>query len=192
VLEAAGFVLAGGRSSRMGTDKALLRMEGETLAERAVRKLHAVCAEVAIAGGSAELARFAPVIMDGEPGRGPLAGIIAALAQSRFEWNLFLAVDVPFIPVEALRQLLAQTNDEVVSVMAEVDGQKHPLCAAYARRALPTLRHELARGNGKVTTAIAAAGPVHYVAFEQEGWFRNLNTPEEFAAAGPPPTPRSS
>jgi molybdopterin-guanine dinucleotide biosynthesis protein A len=182
-IQAAGFVLAGGRSSRMGTNKALLILNGETLIERALRKLRAVCPEVAIAGGTPELARFAPILPDEFPDRGPLGGIIAALEHSSHEWNLILAVDVPFLPIEVLERLLACTDEHHVCIMAEVAGQKHPLCAAYSRRSLATLRAELARGNGKVTTAIAAAGQVLYLPFEHEAWFQNLNTPEDFTQA---------
>ena len=103
---AAGFVLAGGRSTRMGQDKALLTLGGEPLVKRAVRKLSMVCAEVAIAGGAENLMQFGRVIPDESSGCGPLAGIVAALEQSSFEWNLFLAVDAPFVPVSVLKALL--------------------------------------------------------------------------------------
>jgi molybdopterin-guanine dinucleotide biosynthesis protein A len=182
-MQAAGFVLAGGQSSRMGTNKALLMLDGETLVERALSKLRRVCSEVAIAGGVAELARFGRVLPDAVRERGPLSGIMAALEQTACDWNVILAVDVPFLPVEALHRLLAERDEESICVMAETEGLKHPLCAVYHRQALAALQAEFARGNGRVTTAIAAAGQVKYVRFAEVAWFRNLNTPEEFAHA---------
>ena len=182
-MEAAGWVLAGGRSLRMGRDKALLEMDGETLVARAVRSLGEVCAEVGIAGGGAELARFGRVVPDVKVGCGPLGGIVGALEVTRFEWNLFLAVDVPFVPVEVWLGLLARAEEnDAVGVMARVEGRVQPLCAAYARRAAGQLRRELEAGRWKVTTAVAAAGTVEFVDFAEGEWFRNVNTPEEFAA----------
>jgi molybdopterin-guanine dinucleotide biosynthesis protein A len=184
LVHAAGFVLAGGRSSRMGQEKALLTLGGERLVERGIRKLKEICAEVAIAGGTEELARFGRVIRDKSPGCGPLGGIVSALEQSSFAWNLFLPVDAPFLPVSALKALLVMAGGSPsVCVMARVEGLTQPLCAVYSRRALGVLQEELAAGRWKVTSAIEAAGPVKFMDFENARWFANLNTPEEFAEA---------
>jgi molybdopterin-guanine dinucleotide biosynthesis protein A len=167
----------------MGTDKALLKLQGETLAARGVRKLREVCAEVSIAGGAPELRDLARVISDGSPGCGPLGGIVAALEQSACEWNLFLAVDMPFVPVEALRRLLFAAGGGATVVLAEAEGRVQPLCGVYSRSALPGLKRELEAGRLKVKDAVAASGEVANVRFERLDWFRNLNTPDEFSAA---------
>lgn len=183
-IAAAGFVLAGGRSSRMGQDKALLTLGGEPLVQRAVRTLSEVCAEVAIAGGAEELMRFGRVIPDKFPGCGPLGGIVSALEQSPAEWNLFLSVDAPFVPVSCLKTLLLMTLDfSGIGVIARVDNRMQPLCAVYSRMALGVLEQELAAGRWKVLSAVEAAGEVKVMDFEDAGWFANLNTPEEFAEA---------
>jgi molybdopterin-guanine dinucleotide biosynthesis protein A len=183
-VRAAGFVLAGGQSTRMGQDKALLMLGGEPLVKRALSKLKEVCAEVAVAGGSEALQRFGHVIADKNPGCGPLGGIVAALEQSSFEWNLFLPVDAPFVPVSALKALLsAAAGFEGVCAMARTDGVMQPLCAVYSRKALEVLRQELEAGRWKVTRAIEAAGAVKVMDFDAGSWFVNLNTPEEFAEA---------
>src|ERR1700733_13154641 len=140
-VRAAGFVLAGGQSTRMGQDKALLMLGGEPLVKRALSKLKQVCAEVAVAGGTEALQRFGHVISDKNPGCGPLGGIVAALEQSSFEWNLFLPVDAPFVPVSALKALLVMAGGSPsVCVMARVEGLTQPLCAVYSRRALGVLQ----------------------------------------------------
>jgi molybdenum cofactor guanylyltransferase len=183
-VHAAGFVLAGGRSSRMGQDKALLTLGGEPLVKRAIRKLSEVCADVAIAGGREELTQFGRVIPDERVGCGPLSGIVAALEQSSFEWNLFLAVDAPFVPVSVLKELLLMAAGFPGGcVMARTQGVLQPLCAVYSRKALEVLKQELAAGRWKVTRAIEAAGPVKVMDFGNTSWFANLNTPEEFAEA---------
>jgi molybdopterin-guanine dinucleotide biosynthesis protein A len=181
---AAGFVLAGGRSTRMGQDKALLTLGGEPLVKRAVRKLNKVCAEVAIAGGTENLMQFGRVIPDESAGCGPLGGIVAGLEQSSFEWNLFVAVDAPFVPLLVLKALLViPAGSADVCVMARVQGVMQPLCAVYSTKSLAVLRQELAAGRWKVTRAIEAAGPVKVMDFDDASWFANLNTPEEFAEA---------
>jgi molybdopterin-guanine dinucleotide biosynthesis protein A len=183
-VHAAGFVLAGGRSSRMGQDKALLTLGGEALVSRGVRKLSEVCAEVAIAGGTENLMQFGRVIPDESLGCGPLGGIVAALEQSSFEWNLFLAVDAPFVPVSVLKALLFMAAGfPSVCVMARAQDVMHPLCGVYSRKGLAVLRQELIAGRWKVTRAIEAAGRVKVVDFDDASWFANLNTPEEFAEA---------
>ncbi len=172
----------------MGRDKALLELEGETLVARGLRTLGEVCAEVAIAGGAEELRRFGRVIADGVPGCGPLGGIVAGLEETAWEWNLFLAVDVPFVPREAwLRVIAAAAEADGAAVMVRVQGRVQPLCAAYRRTAVGRLRAELDGGRLKVTQAAAEAGGVVYVDFEKDaGWFRNFNNALEFEAAALP------
>jgi molybdopterin-guanine dinucleotide biosynthesis protein A len=177
----AGFLLAGGRSSRMGRDKSLLILENETLAARSLRKLRAVCADVAIAGGAPELASLGRIIPDTHPGCGPLGGIVSALEQSASEWNLFLAVDMPFVPVKVLQSLLASPAGMVV--LAEAEGKMQPLCGVYSRLALSCMRAELEAGRYKVKDAVAATGALRLMRFEKLDWFRNLNTPEDFLLA---------
>jgi molybdopterin-guanine dinucleotide biosynthesis protein A len=180
-LEVGGYCLAGGKSSRMGRDKALLELDGETLVARAMRKLGAVCADAAIAGGDERLARYGRVVVDRRPGSGPLGGIVAGLEDTRFEWNVFLAVDVPFVPVAVVRELLEAVEDRLIGVMVESAGDLQPLCAVYARRALDSLREDLEAGRGKVTAAVARAGEVKRLQVKQAEWFVNVNTPAEYA-----------
>ncbi len=155
-----GYVLAGGRSTRMGRDKALLEVAGKTLVERAVEKLWRVCAEVSIAGPEA-LAEFAPVVRDLHPGCGPLSGIEAALAHSRHEWNLFLAVDMPLIPTAILEaefvRVALSARPEAVAVMQTVDGRDQPLCAMYHRSLLPHLSRSLEAGEYRMMGALREA-----------------------------------
>jgi molybdenum cofactor guanylyltransferase len=185
LVEASGFLLCGGKSSRMGRNKALLMLDGEPLVQRGLRVLGQVCRDVAIAGATEDLGSFGRVIPDETPGCGPLGGIVSVLAQSSSEWNLILAVDMPFVPAVALRRLLFRAAGlPSACVMARNGGRLQPLCAVYARKALPALSEQLASGNRKVTDAIARAGMCEMVDFEEEAWFVNLNTPDEFAQLG--------
>jgi molybdenum cofactor guanylyltransferase len=168
----------------MGRDKSLLTLGGEPLVKIGLEKLRVVCDEVAIAGGTEDLMHFGRVISDKHAGCGPLGGIVSALEQSSREWNLFLPVDAPFVPIACLKSLLLMAAGfPGVCVMARVDGRAQPLCAVYARSALGVLERELNEGRWKVAEAIEAAGQVKLLDFEDAGWFANLNTPEEFAKA---------
>ncbi|HJT70124.1 MAG TPA: molybdenum cofactor guanylyltransferase, partial [Terriglobales bacterium] len=93
----AAFVLSGGKSSRMGSDKALLELGGKSLIARAVELASKMSRDVAIVGDPQKLAGFGRVITDVFPDRGPLGGIHAALSQSSADLNLILAVDLPFL-----------------------------------------------------------------------------------------------
>lgn len=101
-----GYVLAGGKSSRMGTNKALLPLAGKPLVEHAVTKLRRLCAEVKILGSDPALEAYAPLVRDVHAECGPMGGIEAALLDSRFEWNLILPVDMPFLPTDFLKRWL--------------------------------------------------------------------------------------
>ena len=165
----------------MGRDKALLELDEETLVARAVRTLGGVCREVAIAGGDERLAGYGRVIPDERAGCGPLSGIVAALEQTRWEWNVFLAVDMPFVPGRVIEELAGAAEVGLAGVMAEADGRVQPLCSVYARSCVGRLREELDAGRWRVRAAVEAAGPVKYVQLPSGKWFDNVNTPEEFA-----------
>src|SRR5437868_7595891 len=93
-----GYVLAGGRSTRMGRDKALLELGGRPLVAWVVEKLHRVTAEVQILGDRPELEQFAPVLGDLHQGSGPLGGMETALHYLRRQWALVIPVDMPLVP----------------------------------------------------------------------------------------------
>ena len=92
-----GYVLAGGKSSRMGRDKALLELAGKPLVLHAVVKLRRVCIDVSILGNDPALDAYAPLVRDVHADCGPMGAMEAALLHSRYDWNLFLPVDMPFL-----------------------------------------------------------------------------------------------
>jgi len=186
------FVLAGGRSSRMGTDKAFLQFEGRTLLARALDLLRALTPEVRIVGPAAKFAPYGPVIEDVYPGRGPLAGIHAALSVSTTELNLILAVDLPFVSEALLRFIVEQARaaDAVVTV-PRIAGGYQPLCAVYRRAFVPLAQAALEAGRNKIdalfaatTTRILEEPELSRFAFSA-AMFDNLNTPEDLRRAIP-------
>src|SRR3984885_5429439 len=102
--EAEGFVLAGGRSTRMGQDKALLQLAGRSLVDVALDKLRVIGVNAPrIAAARSDLSSHAPVVPDLHPGCGPLSGIEAALEATTCPLNLFLPVDMPLLPAQFTR-----------------------------------------------------------------------------------------
>jgi molybdopterin-guanine dinucleotide biosynthesis protein A len=163
VVEVEVFILIGGRSSRFGRDKALVEVNGLTLAQRAVDTAQAALPSsrvTMVAGNDAQVALTAfaagtPFIFDLYPGRGPLGGLHAALANARSPWVFVFAVDMPLMSVELITLLADRISDEYDAVVVrQPDDRIQPLCAFYNVRACLPI----------VDAAIRAAGrprPLH-------------------------------
>jgi molybdenum cofactor guanylyltransferase len=152
-----GLVLAGGRSVRMGTDKAaLIHPEGRPLARRTLDLLSMECSKVVISLRHDQ--ELPPMILESphvsivrDPegsSEGPLAGILSAMRSAPVADWLVLACDLPRLDVETLHQLVsAKHPDEVfLSYRSEFDGLPEPLCAYYAAEALPIIEQYQAEG----------------------------------------------
>jgi len=137
-----GFVLAGGKSSRMKTDKAFLKFGDETFLERALKAFSPTCGEqVKIVINENQKAKFEKgfpsfrFVFDVFPERGALGGIHAALKNCARDWALVLACDLPFVTGAAIRALAEMALNSPESIAAIVpkqgDGRIQPLCAAY-------------------------------------------------------------
>ncbi|MGH7686528.1 MAG: molybdenum cofactor guanylyltransferase [Candidatus Dormibacteria bacterium] len=181
----AAAVLCGGLSTRMGADKASLVLEGSSLLDRAVDRLLDVADPVIIASGATLLTRAnCLTVRDGQPGRGPLGGIVAALDASPQPLLGVVAVDMPDFDT-ALLQRLATLCVECDAVVPMTDRGPEPLHAVYATSSLPALREALASSDRALRTALhrlnvrymdaaaLGAGP---------GFADNLNTPGDVAA----------
>jgi molybdopterin-guanine dinucleotide biosynthesis protein A len=185
------FILAGGRSTRMGTDKAFLEWDGQTLLARALALGRGAAEDVFIAGDAAKFTSYGRVVEDIFPDRGPLGAIHAALRHTTAEWNLMLAVDMPLLKSEFLTFLLraARESTSVVTVPKLSQGWQ-PLCAVYRPAFAEAAECALREGRNKVDALFAEVevrelGEVElsHAGFGEQ-MFRNLNTPEEFRRAG--------
>jgi len=196
------FLLAGGASSRMGRDKALLEVGGRPLVAIALDKLHALGFVPRLCGSRPDLAGFAETIPDNFAGCGPLGGVEAALTVTDSDRNLFLPVDLPELPVTFLRWMAARAETTgAIATIPRFGGRPQPLCAVYSRRLLPGVRAALAAGDFRMMAAIpaaAAAASEGIDGFDVESvaaalmpeswpdspplarWFWNLNTPADY------------
>ena len=157
------FVLAGGESSRMGRDKALLVLPtGETLLARALRLAKTAAATVKVVAPNAHYSEIAgvPVVEDVYRGCGPLAGIHAALSASSTDLNLVLGVDCPLVTPELLRFLvrIAAGSDRLATV-PRVGGHLHNVCAVY-RKEFATTAEKILAGSAAVSAPGATTAQV--------------------------------
>jgi molybdopterin-guanine dinucleotide biosynthesis protein A len=175
-------VLAGGKSSRMGRDKALLPFRGSALASHVAATVATAAGSVTLIGDPRKYGHLGYVVLpDRSPGAGPVGGIESALSHTAADWNLVLACDMPAIPAEFLRGLLdaAERLNPDALVPVGPSGRPEPLCAVYHRRCLETLHHALETGVRKITDALAGLEVLRF-AIDDAACFENVNTPEEW------------
>jgi molybdopterin-guanine dinucleotide biosynthesis protein A len=201
--DAAAFILAGGRSSRMGKDKAWLELAGLPLVLRVARAVEPLVSAVTVIGPPAsDAGRFESlglaVIPDRVPARaasgesscGPLGGIITALNATRCSWNLVLACDLPYITTAWLEWLLGRAGAlEAQAIVPERTSGVEPLAAVYRKECAQVLAEVLARDVRKVSEAlrdlrVARIPEAEWRALDPEGnVLANMNTPKEYAQA---------
>jgi molybdenum cofactor guanylyltransferase len=190
--EFAGFILAGGASSRMGRDKARLRLDGATFVARIAAALHAITPEVKIVSArpdSADL-RLA-VVPDLFLGCGALGGLHAALTDCRAIWAAVVSCDLPFVNGDLLLRLVSLATSEFDAVApVQPDGRLQPLCALYrAQVCLACAEQLLAAGERRprvllqqVRTRLVTPVELNDLPDADLLWL-NINTPADFARA---------
>ena len=206
---AAGIILAGGQSRRMGVDKAFLELGGRALIERVLDALRAVCGEqIIVANARAPYERFAlPVVPDSLPDFGPLAGLHAGLSAMRAELGVVVAVDMPFLNPTLLQALVAAAGgwDAAIPSLATGGGAEnvrrarakdmdmHPLHAVYRRSCLPSIEAAIERGDRQLNAFLPGVR-VRYVGADEIRRYDpelrsliNINTPADLARFGGDP-----
>ena len=132
------FILSGGKSSRFGTNKSFLVIDGKPLIQRLTELLDTIFPEVVVSSNEPELY----VLLDKKniddicPGRGPLSGIQSALNFTTSERNIIISCDMPFINKELLR-FLCNCKSEKDIILPKSDGIIQPLCGIYSKKILP-------------------------------------------------------
>jgi molybdopterin-guanine dinucleotide biosynthesis protein A len=169
----AGFVLAGGKSSRMGQDKALLPWGEGTLLDHVAGAVRAGVGDVTVIGRD---------IQDLVPDRGPLGGLLTALNGLEADWALIVAVDMPNLTAELVGGLAeAARESESDAVVCEAGNRLHPLCAAYHRRLLPAVEAAVDRKSLKMHDFLSTIR-VERWPVPDPALLANVNTPEELLA----------
>lgn len=184
----AAFILAGGASSRMGTDKSQLRLEQQTFTQRIAETLLQLTDSVFIVGRDSDESSLRSVA-DVYPKWGALGGIHAALAACSLEWAIVVACDLPFVTSELFSYLAEQRMDHDAVVPIQEDGRPQPLAALY--RVDPCLRQatDLIEAGRRRPLDLLNAVKTRWVAFDEmrnfaraQSFFVNINTPEDYDA----------
>ena len=197
--QVAGFILAGGASSRMGRDKGLLDFGGTPLILHTARLLEPLVGEVTVVGFPSRYERFGLRTMADDQqakratdklGRGPLAGIATALAATHSRWNLIVACDLPYLSAEWVDWLLSRAlQSRGEAVVPRTERGIEPLAAVYRRDCSDVLAGALARGVRKVSDAIAELRvdfvyPREWRKIDASGLIlRNMNAPGDYEEA---------
>jgi molybdopterin-guanine dinucleotide biosynthesis protein A len=192
-----GFVLTGGASIRMGKDKSRLSIGGETLAERAIRNLTAVCSKVTTVGGNrvGAVPRVEDVIEpEGHGQKAAIIGVFSALKHANSEWTAILACDLPFVPPDLFRVLISEAKaaPKVINIIVPIqpDGRFQPLCALYRTKPIfSAVEAAIREGSLKLTDLLEQIDLIaidfsKLDAFENaKDQFVNINTLEDLAHA---------
>lgn len=188
IAQAEAFILTGGASSRMGTDKSQLLLEDQTFVERIAATLLTVTDSVRLVGGQ-ENSRLAAVA-DVYPQWGALGGLQAALSACRSEWAIVVACDLPFVTSDLFQRLasLRATHDAVVPV--QPDGRPQPLAAIYRTNPCVQRATDLIEAGRRRPLDLLETVNTRWVEFAEianlaqaERFFVNINTPDDYYEA---------
>lgn len=179
-------ILAGGKSRRFGTDKALYPIAGVPLIQHAINRVKLVTDEIIIITDSLEKTRFLPhpCYTDLIENSGPLAGIYTGLMHSRSHYNLVLACDMPLVNTACLAYLIDHARGYDVTVPL-YQQEYQPLCAIYAKTCIPVIAQQLAARQLQVFQFYPSVNtktvPINQtLSFYHDRIFYNINTQQDF------------
>lgn len=180
-----GAVLAGGKSSRMGQDKALVEHDGVTLLKHSIDRFRPLAREVIVIGDPSKyLGHWSAVVADDAIGEGPLRGIVTALKHSRYVKVLITACDMPLISDRLLVLLKKALDDGGDAIVPRHLGGTEPMAAAYHKRCLEPFERCLKEGTYRLSDALVTVDTRFMeIAPGKDGWpselFRNINAPSD-------------
>lgn len=184
-MEISAFILAGGKSSRFGEDKALASIHGKSMLENVWKALNSSGIEPIFVVGRTEnpTSLHIGVIPDTISGKGPLAGILAALSHSKSDINMIISCDVPFITDTFIRELVSSYDREFQIAIAADDSGMHPLVGIYQKEVLNRIKSLLDRDRLAMKELLQEF-EVQYIDVTKfksytESQLANINTKEE-------------
>ncbi|MCF0132305.1 MAG: molybdopterin-guanine dinucleotide biosynthesis protein B, partial [Blautia sp.] len=176
-------ILAGGKSSRMGCNKALLPVYGEPMIQRLLHVFRDY-PEVVISASAGQYEDCGrPVVYDEAQGIGPVEGICRILENTTRSHVFLCAVDMPFVTAELVSCLMEKVSEEFDCVCITEDGRIHPLCAVYAKRALGFLKRRKDEGCYRLTQLVKEMRTC-FLPLEESGLplnsAENINDPDDY------------
>jgi len=188
-MEVTGIILAGGKSSRMGTDKGLQELCGKPLINYAIQSLSGLCSTILISTSSDAYQSFGyKTVADEIPGIGPMGGIYSALKQSKTDINLVLSCDLPFVSKELLSFILKNSEGYQVAVPWQGNQHYEPLCGFYHLSVLDQMSSYIKHNNYKLPDLFEEISINRLVInkeldFYNEELFLNVNSKHDLALA---------
>jgi molybdopterin-guanine dinucleotide biosynthesis protein A len=177
--EITGIILAGGKSSRMGTDKALIDVKGKKLIEYSIAVMKTICHHILISANDPVYEEFGfPVIADNFKEIGPIAGLEACLRYSKTKINLVAPCDSPFLKSNLFSEILKNVEGYEATVPILKDGKVEPLAGYYSKEALPTIIQQIEKGDYKLQNLLKAIN-TKYIAITDANCLANINTPQD-------------
>lgn len=183
--EISGFLLAGGKSSRMGTDKALLKINEIPMLVHVKHLIEPYCNSISISGYKPEYLPFnITMVPDQHAECGPISGLYSCLKQSATQWNLFVSVDTPFINSDLINSLLLNTGD-YDCVVPKHSGGIEPSIALYNRQIVPILEEAIKNGEYKLYQLLSKLKTFYLdcnsLIKKHPRLFLNINKPEDYS-----------
>lgn len=150
-----GIILAGGKSSRMGTDKGFVSYNNKPFVEHIIKAMQPLVDDIIIISNNKNYEIFGfDCYNDLVKNAGPLAGIYTGLKYSKTENNLIVSCDVPLINTEVLQKLTERTNDSSDIIQLQSKGKNMPLIAIYKKHCMNIFKEELKQDQRKVQKAL--------------------------------------
>ncbi len=175
-------IFAGGKSSRMGQDKALLPFGGyNTLSEFQYSRLSKLFKKVYISAKNNKFDFKANIIEDHYKESSPLVGIISIFETLNVDKVFILSVDAPFVNKEVIDKLI-HSNNRFDAVVAKSKSGVQPLCGVYKRSILPVAQEHLKGGNHRLQSLLKKVD-TQFIPFKEDSLFLNLNHPHEYEKA---------
>lgn len=191
-MKTSAIILAGGKSSRMGTNKALLPMDGKTNIELIKDQLTPFFSDIIVVTNDFEAYEFlkVPMVKDEYIGKGPLAGIHTGLKNSKTETNFFVACDMPFVSGELAKHLI-ELCDHYEGVVPRINGTLHPLFSVFRKSVLPKVEQCLQEDRLRIRDLLEELQVLYVNEGELEGVmvgniekvFYNMNYPLDYEKA---------
>lgn len=176
-------ILAGGKSSRMKTEKGLVLFQGKPLVQHVIEAAKKITDTIIIVTSNPDYKQFGcDCIEDELKDKGPLGGIYTGLSHSSAQKNLILGCDMPFLSEQLLKELVNNSGEEDV-LLTKHKGLAEPLCSVYVKNCAVHIRGLLEQNQLKITDALAGL-KTRVISFDKEDWFggnefANINSIEE-------------
>lgn len=180
-MAATAVIMAGGKSTRMGSDKCMLPINGMPAIKHLITSLEPYFEQVIISSNNISAHSFdgAEVVKDQSPGKGPIMGIASALRASRNRVNFVIACDIPDVDIGFVRRMVAESND--VDAVVPQTGPTHfePLFAVYKKDVLDEIEISISQGIYKILEPIKKC-KVKYIQLPDNVRITNLNTMQDY------------